>query len=296
MVKRIPLCFLAAGLLLGSCGLLAQSAAPAAPAATKHAATAPQPAPLVVKDAEAAAKDTEVDTEAAAKDAEAAAKDAAAEAKEAAVDAKGAAKGAAKVEQQALHSTAGDKAVDNSDQEENSQFKYSAIVRTVAGKTGLSKEAVFWIFSIINFAILFAGFVWLVRKVLPHGFAPRAAEIQKGIEEARKASADAGARLSEIESRLGRLDAEIEEVRRAAEADFSGEEQRIKADAERDAKNVIASAELEIAAATRSAQRELKVFAAGLAVDLAEKKIHVDEATDQALVRGFAVQLGKDGQ
>ena len=177
------------------------------------------------------------------------------------------------------------------EEEENAQFKYSSMVRAIAAKTGLSKEAVYWIFVVINFAILAAGAIWLVRKSMPHGFAPRTAEIQKAIEEARKASAEASARLGEIEGRLKVLDREIEEIHRAAETDFSAEEQRIKADAERDAQHVIATAEQEISAAARTAQRELKAFAAGLAVDLAEKKIKVDEATDQALVRGFAAQL-----
>jgi len=195
------------------------------------------------------------------------------------------------------------------EEEENAQFKYSSIVRSVAARTGLPKEAVYWTFNLINFAILAAGGIWLVRKAMPHGFAPRTAEIQKAIEEARKASAEASARLGEIEGRLTVLDREIEEIRHSAETDFSAEEQRIKADAERDAQHVIATAEQEIAAAARTAQRDLKAFAAGLAVDLAEKKIKVDEATDQALVRGFAAQLlpqqannglvggpGKDGQ
>ena len=203
---------------------------------------------------------------------------------------------AAQGEHHARYASPGDKPVENADEEENSQFKYSSTVRGIAKKTGLSKEAVYWIFFVINFAILAAGGVWLVRKAMPHGFAPRTAEIQKGIEEARKSSAEAGARLSEIEGRLSRLDADITGVRAAAEADFSVEEQRIKADAEQDAKNVIAAAEQEIAAAARTAQRDLKAFVAGLAVDLAEKKIKVDDATDQALVRGFAAQLGKDGQ
>lgn len=180
--------------------------------------------------------------------------------------------------------------------EENVQFKYPSTVRWVAAKTGLSKEATYWTFLTINFAILAAGLAWVVRKALPNGFAPRSAEIQKGIEEARKASADASARLGEIESRLAKLDSEIAEIRSAAEADFSAEEQRIKAAAEQDAKNVIASAEQEISAAARTAQRELKNFVADLAVALAEKKINVDETTDKALVRGFAAQLGKDGQ
>lgn len=182
------------------------------------------------------------------------------------------------------------------EEEENIQFKYSPIVKKVAKATGLTKEAVYWIFLVINFVILAGFLVWMVKKMMPNGFKPRTAEIQKGIEDARKASAEAAARLSEIEGRLAKLDADIAEVRAAAEADFSAEEERIKASAEEDAKNVIHSAEQEIAAAARTAQRDLKAFAAGLAVDLAEKKINVDAATDQALVRNFAAQLGKDGQ
>ena len=112
-------------------------------------------------------------------------------------------------------------AAPHEDEEENIEFKYSAIVRKVAGATGLSKEAVYWIFMIINFAILASALGWVVRKVLPNGFAPRTAEIQKSIEEARKASADASTRLAEIEGRLAKLDTEIAAIRTAAEADFS---------------------------------------------------------------------------
>jgi F-type H+-transporting ATPase subunit b len=185
---------------------------------------------------------------------------------------------------------------DTEEAEENAQFKYAAVVRWVAAKTGLSKEVAYWLFMIINFVIL-AGFVrWVIKKMLPDGFVSRNAEIQKGIAEARRASAEANARLKEIEGRLAKLDAEISEIRTAAEGDFSHEEQRIKEAAEQDAKNVIIAAEQEIAAATRLAQRELKSFVADLAVGLAEKKIKVDEATDKALVRSFASQIGKDGQ
>ena len=182
------------------------------------------------------------------------------------------------------------------EEDDADQFKYSPTVRSVAVKTGLSKEAVYWLFFSINFLILAAGAVWVVRKAMPNGFAPRTAEIQKGIEEARKASADATAKLTEIEGRLAKLDAEIAEIRSASEGDFSAEEQRIKDGAEQDARAVISAAEQEISAAARAAQRDLKAFAAGLAVDLAETKINVDGVTDEALVRGFDSQLGKDGR
>lgn len=182
------------------------------------------------------------------------------------------------------------------EEEENAEFKYAGIVQKVAKATGLSKEAIYWIFMVINFVILAWGLGWVVKKMMPQGFAQRTAEIQKGIEDARKASAEASARLTEIEGRLSHLGEEIAALKVTAESDFSVEEQRIKAAAEEDAHNIVVAAEQEIAAASRVAQRDLKSFAAGLAVDLAEKKIHVDDATDKALVSGFAAQLGKDGK
>jgi F0F1-type ATP synthase membrane subunit b/b' len=54
----------------------------------------------------------------------------------------------------------------------------------------------------------------------------------------------------------------------------------------------VESAQQEIAAAAKSARRELTAYAADLAVGLAQKQIHVDAATDQALVRRFAEELG----
>ena len=51
-------------------------------------------------------------------------------------------------------------------------------------------------------------------------------------------------------------------------------------------------AEQEIAAAAKAARRQLTAHAADLAVGLAQKQIHVDAATDQALVRNFAGAVG----
>ena len=66
--------------------------------------------------------------------------------------------------------------------------------------------------------------------------------------------------------------------------------------AQEDARKVVASAEQEIAAAVKAARRELTAHAADLAVDLAQKKIRVDAATDQALVRSFSAQLSKSSE
>jgi F-type H+-transporting ATPase subunit b len=116
------------------------------------------------------------------------------------------------------------------------------------------------------------------------------------MEEARSASEEARQRLSEVEGRLSRLDAEIADMRRRAQEAAQADQKRILAEAEEERRRIIASTEQEIAAAANNARRELKAYAARLAVDLAEKKISVDNATDQTLVREFVTQLGKDGR
>ena len=102
-------------------------------------------------------------------------------------------------------------------------------------------------------------------------------------------------RFTEIESRLGRLDEEISQMRAASEKEAAAEEERIRAAAAEDARRISASVEQEIAIAVKAARRELTVYAADLAVSLASKQIHVDTPTDQALVRRFAQQLSSDG-
>src|SRR6202021_2543058 len=114
---------------------------------------------------------------------------------------------------------------------------------------------------------------------------------QKAMQEAQKASEEARRRLAEIESRLMKLDVEIGMMRDSAEKEGAVEEARIQASAEEDARKIVASAEQEIAAAAKAARRQLTAYAADLAVGLAQKQIHVDAATDQALVRGFAGQM-----
>jgi F0F1-type ATP synthase membrane subunit b/b' len=124
----------------------------------------------------------------------------------------------------------------------------------------------------------------------------RTVAIQKGIKEAQAASADAARRLGDIESRLSKLGSEVAEIRASAEREAAAEEERIRQSAEEDKQKVVLAAEAEIAAIARNARREFKGYAASLAVDLAAREIRVDEPTDQALVRDFVGQLGKDGK
>jgi F-type H+-transporting ATPase subunit b len=181
-----------------------------------------------------------------------------------------------------------------SEEDPTAQFKHSASVRLLSRITGLSLDGAYWLAVVLNFGIVVGLIVWASKKNLPAMFRSRTASIQKSIEEARRASEDANRRLSEIESRLARMDDEISAMRATSEKEAAAEEERIKTSAAEDARRIVESAEQEIAAAAKAARRELTAYAADLAVTLASKQIQVDTPTDQALVRRFAQQLSSD--
>ena len=179
--------------------------------------------------------------------------------------------------------------------EENAQFKYSKAVVWLGGLVGLGPHASYLLSWTINFLLVVLLFAYLLRSA-PKMFRDRTSAIQKGIRDAQAASADAAKRLSDIEARLARIDAEVAEIRASAERESVAEEERIHQAAEEDKRKIIEGAETEIDAIARNARRELKAYAASLAVDLAERNMKVDESTDRALVRQFVGQLGKDGK
>jgi F-type H+-transporting ATPase subunit b len=180
--------------------------------------------------------------------------------------------------------------------EENAQFKYSASVRWFARHLGMNEHQMYWVSLVVNFGLLGLFFYYLFRSKLPQAFRDRTATIQKSIKEAQAASAEASRRLSDIEARLSKLDAEVGEIRASAEREAAAEEERIRQAAEEDKRKVVQAAESEIDAIARNARRELKGYAASLAVDLAARQIQVDDSTDHALVREFVDQMGKDGK
>jgi F-type H+-transporting ATPase subunit b len=180
------------------------------------------------------------------------------------------------------------------------ELKHSPSVRWMATHLHISPAAGYWVGYILDFGILALLVVWALKKNLPAAFRSRTVTIQRGIEEAHKASEEANRRLADVEARLAKLDDEVASMRNAAEQEAVAEEQRILAAAEEVKRRIVEAAESEIAAVTKQARQELKAFTADLAVSLAERRMHVDAATDAALVRSFTEQLadrnGKEGQ
>jgi F-type H+-transporting ATPase subunit b len=174
--------------------------------------------------------------------------------------------------------------------------EHSPVVSWIGRVINIGPEKAYWLSLIINFGILIAFFWVLLKGKIPQMFRERTATIQKGIKEAQVASAEASQRLKGIEERLAKLDTEVAEIRASAEREAAAEEARIRQAAEEDKRKMLEAVETEVDAIARNARHELKSYAATLAVDLASRRIRVDEPTDKVLVREFVDQLGKDGK
>jgi len=185
------------------------------------------------------------------------------------------------------------------EEEENENLKHSAMIQFLARKTGLTVHQAHMASVTVNFLIIAVLIYWFARKSVPAAMQSRKEAIRRALEEGRAASEDAKRRLGEIEARLSRLDAEITQMQAHAETEAAAEEASIRQAAEEEVKKVVQGAEQEIAAAAKQARRELSTHTADLAVALARKQIHVDNATDQSLVKTFIGTLspgnsGKD--
>jgi len=179
--------------------------------------------------------------------------------------------------------------------DKTAQLKYSASVKWMAHKLGVSMFTAYELSVTLNFVTIVAVAVLFLRSKLPGWFRSRTQLIRQGLDEARDASAEAQQRLTAIESRIAKLQSEIAGMQTAAEQESEAEEQRIRANAETDKRKIVEAAEQEIAAAANQARRDFKSYTADLAVTLAAKRIEVDAATDEGLLFAFIDQLGHNG-
>jgi F-type H+-transporting ATPase subunit b len=148
---------------------------------------------------------------------------------------------------------------------------------------------------LFNLLLVVAVLVWIARKPLASFFAGRTQSIHNQLAEAQDARRQAEAKLAEIESRMSRLDAELEEIKLAAEKEGAEEYRRLIEAAERNGQKIIDRSRQEIEGMTRAAQLELKKHVAELSIKLAEEKImsEITDADRQRLFTRFVTRLGE---
>lgn len=180
---------------------------------------------------------------------------------------------------------------------ETEAYRHSAAVQKVGHMLGLQPEGAARLFEFINFAVLGIAIVWFLVKRMPGVLRARGEKIARDLTEARTVTEDANTRLSGVEQRLAKLDQDIAAIRAQAEADAQREEARMKAELESEKNRIIAAAEQEITSAGAHAQRDLKQYAAALAIEHAARSLNLTPENDRNLVENFAASLGgKRGQ
>lgn len=175
----------------------------------------------------------------------------------------------------------------NSAEDESNVFRHSQMTQTIARLFHTDVETAARGAEIFNFLIVIFGIGIPLFRILPKTMKNRRAALARQIEDARRVTAEAQARLSAVESKLHNLDSEIQQFKSEVESESAGDEARIKASIEEERARIVASARQEIEQITAQAERSLKQYAADLAFERALGQLKLNEETDKELINEF---------
>ena len=179
---------------------------------------------------------------------------------------------------------------------EEEAYRHSSTVQAIARVLHVPVETAAKIFEDFNSGVLILVVGYYLAKFLPGAFRARREKLSRDLVDARSATEIANQRLAAVEARLAMLDTEIEGIRRQAAEDSQRDEQRIQQSLAEERERIVRSAGQEIDAAQAAAQRELKRFAANLAIERAIERVQLSDDQDQVLIDEFTQSLaGKLG-
>lgn len=180
-----------------------------------------------------------------------------------------------------------------SEEEQENGFLNAPVVHKFADLLHISEPAARILFLVINFAIIFFAIAIPLTRVLPRVFRKRSQTLRSSLELARQSTEEARQRLSAVEAKLAGLGDEIAKFRAQVEQESLEDEKRIKAALKEESERVVAAAEQEISAAATHARRELREFAADLAIEQASRQLKLTPETDRALIDEFIGQVAQ---
>jgi F-type H+-transporting ATPase subunit b len=135
--------------------------------------------------------------------------------------------------------------------------------------------------KVINFALLFGGLVFLLRKPLRDFLRKRTEDIRALLSEAQAARQDAEGKLDEAQRRIAAFEEEAVRMRTDAEAEGLKEKERIRMLTAKEAGRIRTFAEQEIDLLLKSGIQELKEYTADLAASLAEARMRDKITADE---------------
>jgi len=157
---------------------------------------------------------------------------------------------------------------------------------------GLLKD---FLYRILNFAIMFGLLAYFVSKPLKRGMSGRRESIEKALEEARRAQAEAEAKFAEYEAKLAAANKEVEEIYAAIRREGELERDSIVASAKQLAGKIEEEADRNANLAVSRARAELRQEAARLAVSLAQELLAKNFTADdqKRLVDEYIEKVGE---
>lgn len=170
-------------------------------------------------------------------------------------------------------------------------FRHSPSVQALARHLHVSVEFMAKLLEDVNSGILIAAILWFLLRVIPKMYRKRSETLKKDLFDARLATTEANERLTVVEERLSKLGIDIDAIRKQTEHDSANDEKRIHEALETEKQRLVASVEQEIEAAGSAVRRDLKKYAASLAVDRAMAEIRLTDEDDRMLVRSFGKDL-----
>jgi F-type H+-transporting ATPase subunit b len=173
-------------------------------------------------------------------------------------------------------------------------FRHSPAVQSLGRHLHLSTETTARIFEDLNSIIMIGAILWGILVFVPKMYRNRSKTLEKHLLDARLATTEANERLAVVEERLSKLGIEIDAIREQTERDSKNDEKRIHDSLEIEKQRLMASVEQDIEAAGAAARRDLKKYAANLAIDRALTEIHLTGDDDRALIRSFGKDLNGD--
>ena len=149
--------------------------------------------------------------------------------------------------------------------------------------------------KLINLVIFVTVLYMLLRKPTREFFRQRLASVRETLDRAAREKQAATTKMAELDKRLNRLDAEIQEIKTQSDREAAAERVRMDVESRKDIEKIREMAGREIEAAKQVAMADLREFAATKAVDLAEQMIRreMTPADDAKLVQRAGEQMSK---
>ncbi len=175
-----------------------------------------------------------------------------------------------------------------SQEEQNKAFLTGGpIVKWTARTFKISVETAAAIFQLVNFLVIVLLVAVPMARVFPKIFRKRSITLGQNLQTARAATEDANARLRAVEEKLAGLDGEIKKLQAQVEQESQEDEKRVKASLTEESARIVETAEQELSVAVAQAQRNLRHFAADLAIEQAARQMTLSPEADRALIAEF---------